>query len=114
MAEQITLKFREINKNIFNAIKKGKKKIETRAATVKYCKIGAGDTIKFLCDGDSFKKKARSTQIFKTIDALLAKYKVRDINPYLSSRKELEEMYHSFPDYKENIKKFGIIVIEVE
>jgi ASC-1-like (ASCH) protein len=52
-----TLRFRAVNRDTFNAIKSGKKKVETRAAIEKYRTILAGDIIQFICVKDSFTKK---------------------------------------------------------
>ncbi len=48
----IVFRFRTINKDIFEAIKSGKKKVETRAATEKYRNIKAGDTVKLVCENE--------------------------------------------------------------
>jgi ASC-1-like (ASCH) protein len=50
------LKIAETGRYIFDAIKKGKKKVETRAGTEKYQKIVAGDILVFSCGKDSFEK----------------------------------------------------------
>lgn len=39
------LRFREVNRDIFEAIQDGSKKVETRAATVRYQKIKKGDYV---------------------------------------------------------------------
>ena len=51
------LKFRLVNKDIFEAIVRGKKKIETRAATEKYRKIKVGDTVILKCGKKNLTKK---------------------------------------------------------
>lgn len=43
---------------------------------------------------------------------MLKKYRVRDINPKISTEEELIARYNSFPKYKEKIKKFGIVTLE--
>lgn len=40
--------------------------------------------------------------------------KVKDIMPDRSSRKELEDAYFSYPDYKDKMRKFGLITFELE
>jgi len=108
----ITLKFRAINQDIFNAIKTGKKKVETRAATERYDRIMAGDKITLICGKSRLEKWVRKARTFKTIAALLKKYSVKSINPAVKSAEELEKIYYSFPGYREKIKKFGLIAIE--
>jgi len=44
-AKIIQLRFRQVNKDIFEAIKSGEKKIETRAATEKFRGVSAGDIV---------------------------------------------------------------------
>src|SRR3989338_2693447 len=107
---KIILRFREENRDIFDAIKDGRKKIETRAATKKYQKIKAGDVLVFVCGKDRFEKPIWSVRFFKTISAMLKKYRVRQINPNVKNEKELVKMYYDFPKYKEKIKKFGLAV----
>lgn len=107
------LKVRSENRDIFEAIRDGQKKIETRAATDKYRKIKAGDKITFVCGKQVFTKQVKRVCLFKTIAALLKKYKVEQINPVLKSAKALREMYYSFPRYREKLKKYGLIVFEL-
>jgi ASC-1-like (ASCH) protein len=102
----------KLNKDIFDAIRDGSKKVETRAATVKYKKLQAGDKVSFSCAGDSIEKQIRKINHFDSIDMLLKKYKPQDINPKLKTKEEIINMYHSFPGYKEKIEKEGIIAIE--
>lgn len=109
----LKLKFREVNRDIFEAIRSGRKKVETRAATDKYRLIKPGDKVVFICGKDKFEKAVRRAEVFKTISGLLKKYKVKQINPKLKSEKELREMYFSFPNYKEKIKKYGLIALEL-
>lgn len=106
----IKLKFRVVNKDIFEAIRMGEKKMETRAATEKYRKIKAGDMVEFVCGKEEFAKEIKGVEIFKTIGALIKKYKPQQINPKTETEKELRDMYLSFPGYKEKIKKYGLVV----
>jgi ASC-1-like (ASCH) protein len=103
------LKFRVVDREIFDAIIDGSKKIETRAATPKYRKVRVGDVLTLVCGKKKIKKRVREVGYFKTTSSVLKKYKVEDINPKISSIKEAKEMWHSFPGYKEKIKKFGLV-----
>jgi ASC-1-like (ASCH) protein len=109
MNKILKLKIREQDGYIFNAIKNGKKKIETRAATKKYKKVAVGDIIEFVCGKHRFKKQVESAENFRTISGLLKKYKPQQINPAVKTNKELREMYHNFPNYKEKIRKYGLV-----
>jgi ASC-1-like (ASCH) protein len=110
----IQLRFREVDRDIFEAIRKGKKKVETRAASPRFIKMKTGDCLKLVCGKDSFEKRVKKARIFKTISAMLKKYKAKEINPLAKSKNDLESMYDSFPNYREKIKKYGLMVLELE
>lgn len=109
MKKQLILKFRQIDRDVFLAVKNGKKKIETRAATKKYMKIEKGDELVFVCGNSRFKKQVFNTEHFNSISALVKKYKPNAINPSINSKEDLIKMYYKYPDYKEKIKKYGIV-----
>lgn len=109
--KKIILRFRAVNRSFFEAIKNGKKKVETRAATVKYKDIQQGDIVKFVCGKERFSRTVRSAEVFKSINALLKIHALNDIMPDAQSKKDLEEAYYSFPGYREKITKFGIMAI---
>lgn len=111
--KKIILRFRRINRDIFLAIKNNKKKIETRAASKKFRSIKTGDKLIFVCGKEKIERYAKKARVFKTIKALLKKYKPREINPKAFSEKEITKIYYSFPKYKEKIKKYGLIAIEL-
>ena len=106
------LRFRAVNRDTFEAIRDGSKKVETRAASVKYQNIKAGDIIVFSCGKDRFQKIVKSSLTFKTIAALLRKYKFKDIEPKAVTAQELYDAYYSYTGYREKIKKFGLIALE--
>ncbi|MCL4403801.1 hypothetical protein M1432_00385 [Patescibacteria group bacterium] len=108
------LRFRAINKDIWLAIKAGRKKIETRAATVKYENIQAGDKIEFVCGKGRFSKTAKRVVVYKSIAAIVRAYGFKAINPKVDSAKELRELYYTFPGYRDKIKKKGLIAIELK
>lgn len=108
------LKFAQINKDTFEAIRDGRKRVETRAATIKYKDIVAGDVLEMSCDGDKFEKKIKKVRHFPSISELLKVYKPEDINPTLHSEEALTKKYHSFPNYEEKIKEFGLVAFELE
>lgn len=108
-----TIRFRKVNYDIFKAIVSGKKKVETRAATIRYKSIRPGDTIKLVCGKNRAQKTVKGVKIFKSIRGLLKKYRAQDINPKIKTGEELVKLYYSFPKYREKIKKYGIIAIEI-
>lgn len=100
------------NRNIFEALRTGAKKVETRAATYRYKNLQNGDKVSFLCAGERLEKEVVSVAHFDSIDSLLKKYKPTDINPDTETKEQLVKMYHSFPGYEEKIKEFGIVALE--
>lgn len=105
-------RFRAVNQDIWQAIKIGKKRVETRAATVKYKNIKVGDRIIFSCQDNRFERTVKKVKKYNTIKSLSKDYKVKDINPNLNTVAELIKSYHNFPGYKDKIKKYGIMAIE--
>lgn len=111
--KKIILRFRAINKDIFLAIKNGKKKIETRAASKRFRTIKTGDKLVLVCGKEKIERKVKKIKVFKTIKTLLKKYKPWEINPEAFSEKDLIKMWSGFSDYKEKIKKYGLVAMEL-
>ena len=111
--EKINLRFREVDRNIFNFIKNGTKTVETRAGTVKFRDIKAGDILVCVCGEDKLEKVIKKATIFKTIPELLKHYDVKSIMPSLSTAEEAIKQWYSFPGYKEKIEEFGLIAFEI-
>lgn len=106
------MRFRQVDKNIFEDIRSGKKTVETRAATTKFRNIKSGDSVVFVCGSEKFEREVKSAKIFRSIPELLSEYDFRKVAPRLSGPEELEKMYYSFPGYREKIAKFGLIALE--
>lgn len=107
------LRFRIMNRPTFEAIRTGRKKVETRAATERYRDIHAGDILTFRCGTKKFSRKVKRIRRFKTISALLHKYRVPDISPDLRTAKELRARYASFPHYRQKIARHGLMALEL-
>ncbi len=108
-----TLRFRAANRDMFEAIRNGKKKVETRAATARYRECNSGDRVIFVCGKKRFERKIAKATHFKTISTMLRIYAPKDINPNVGSERELRIMYSSFPKYDEKIKKYGLVALEL-
>lgn len=108
------LRIRAKDKGIFDAIRDGKKKIETRAATARYRSVKAGDRLRFVCGPVAVEKTIAKADIFKTVDALLEEYAPKDIHPSLKTKADIVALYGSFGGYKEKIRKSGIIAWRLE
>jgi len=112
--KRYVLRVRAADKNIFDAIKNGKKKVDTRAATERYRDIKAGDTIVLACGTKRLEKRVQSAKIFRTVRSLLREYKPKDIHPEIKTESDLIDLYRRFPGYREKIKKFGLIALELK
>ncbi len=65
----------------FEALRRGVKKVETRAATSRFRRVNIGDVLVFVCGKNKFEIKINKVSVFKTIDGMLSKYRVKDIMP---------------------------------
>ncbi|MBU1177342.1 MAG: hypothetical protein V1901_00410 [Patescibacteria group bacterium] len=107
------LPVRQADRNIYDFIKNGQKKVETRIAGPKYENIKDGDIIIFKCGQDKFERIVKNVCKFKSVDKMLKVYNPQDINPNIDNIKDLKLMYDSFSGYKEKIKKYGIIAFKL-
>lgn len=108
------LRFALEHKGTFDSIRDGSKRIETRAATVKYKDIKVGDTLTLSCGEERFVKRVKRTQHFRSLRELFDVYKPEEIKPGVKTEKEMTKIYHSFPNYEEKIGEFGIFAFELE
>jgi ASC-1-like (ASCH) protein len=108
------LPFLEIDRKTFELIQEGKKKIETRAGNQEYFQIRENDSIEFSCGGEKIIKRVKKISHYKNLDDLFVAHKFQEINPEVSSYEELREKYAAFPGYEQRIKKYGILVFELE
>lgn len=111
--KKTVLRFREVDRAIFMAVKNGDKTVETRAATVKFKDLKNGDQLILICGKDKIEKTVRKSKIFKSVDELLASIDFKKIMTTASSAEEAKRVYDSFPGYQEKIAKFGIIALEL-
>jgi len=95
------------------AIKRGEKTIETRAATPKYRQVKPGDILIFHCGEEKLEKKVKEVLIFGSIEELAKTLGIREIMPFASSVEEMKEVYFSFPGNKEKIAKYGLIAFKL-
>ena len=79
-------------------------------ATDRFRKIEAGDALIFFAGGEKLEKKVKSVGIYKGVDELISEIDFRKVMPFVSSVEEMKKVYYSFPNYKEKINKFGLIV----
>lgn len=108
------MRFRAVDKARFDEIRSGLKSVETRAATIKYEPIEAGDSIKFICRKDSFTKHIAGKHHFKTIAAMVKKVPLKKIMPDIKTLAEMKKRYTAYPGYTEKIKKHGLFAFVLE
>ncbi|HUZ92459.1 MAG TPA: ASCH domain-containing protein [Candidatus Paceibacterota bacterium] len=108
-----TLRFRASDRNDFDNIKNGIKSVETRAATERYRAIKKGDLLRIVCGNARIEKKVKRVRRFASIEAMLRAIPRITIMPETVSVAEMRKAYYGYPGYKEKIKKFGIIAMEV-
>jgi len=108
------LRIRAVDRKFFDAIRFDEKTIETRAATDKFRLIKPGDILKFICGKDVLEKKVLKAYHFKNIDGLIKSLEIKKIIPFASSLEEAKKIWFGFPDYKEKIKKYGLVAFELE
>jgi len=108
------LRIRDVDRDVFESIKNGSKNIETRRGSPEYSSINENDTLTFICDEEIVKKIVTRVHHFKTIEEMLEVFDFKQIMPFANSISELKEKYYSFPNYKEEIEKRGLVVLEMK
>ena len=108
------LRIRSVDARIFNALRNGKKRIETRAlgsprASRNYRNIVAGDTLLFICGKRRLRRTVLAVHRYRSPKALFRVYRYKSIDPWARTLTEAIARYDSFPGYTERIKKYGII-----
>ncbi len=111
--KKYVLKIRAADKEIFEAIRKNKKTVETRVDSPAYQDIAVGDMLIFSCAGKKLSRPVKRIRKFKSIRAIAQIYPITAINPSVSTEAELRAMYYGFSGYKERIKKYGILAFEL-
>ncbi len=109
-----TLVFRKSDKDNFEQIRNGSKSIETRANSIKYEPIKAGDMLIFSCDGEKLLKKISRRYHWKSIDEMVKELPFKRIMPNIESVEEMKKVYASYPNYTEKIKEHGLLGFELE
>lgn len=103
------LPFRAGDKADTENIKNGLKTIETRAGTVRYKDVKAGDTLVISCAGEKFEKTVKKVKHYDSIEALLTENDFKLIAPTAETVGDVYKMYASYPGYKDKIAKYGIM-----
>ena len=96
------------DKDIFDMIRDGRKKVETRAGGPKYQNVAVVDAFIFSCAGRTCKKTVSKVKHFKTMQAVFKTYRPEQIAPSTTNRKDLIDMWNRFPNYTEKIAESGV------
>ena len=104
--------FREIDRNTFERIKRGEKKIETRAGLPEYNEIESGDQLIISCGDETVTKTVVEAIHFASVKELLNKVSPEEIMPSGTTREQAIKKWNSFPGYPERIQKYGIIKLK--
>ncbi len=113
MMEHVLI-IREVDRRVFDAISSGQKHVETRKASDKYLSIKEGDSLIFVCGSDKIRKTVLKTYHFQNIEEMLEIFNFKEIMPFANSIQEMKSIYYSFPGYKEEIEKNGLLGIVFE
>lgn len=103
-----TLRIRTADRQVFDDLQSGRKTIETRAATPKYQKLVAGDTLTFVCREERLVMTVKETLHWKSVESMARAIGWQKVMPHASSLKEVKETYASYPGYTEKIREHGI------
>jgi len=101
------LRIRAENRIIFNQIKSGRKKVETRAfgftkTGKNFGSVQKGDTLLFMCGRARLRKKVKKIKKFRTIDVFFEKVNQKLVWPHLERRtlSEIKKQYYAIPAIK--------------
>jgi ASC-1-like (ASCH) protein len=106
------LRIREADRSIFNDLKSGKKRVETRAATSLYKNLARGDTVTFVCGKSRLTKTISKVYRWKSIDAIARQVNFKHVMPEVSSLAEMKRVYARFPKYADKIRLHGLLGLE--
>lgn len=111
--KKFILKFNVIDKNNFLEIKDGLKVVETRAASRKYREIKKGDMLIIVCGKQHLERRVKRVRIFTSIGAMVKVIPRHKIMPSVASMAEMRQIYYDYPNYREKLKKYGVIAFDI-
>jgi len=98
----------------FQQIQSGLKTVEGRIAKDKFCSLREGQVLEFVSENARLRTRILELKQFPTFKNLLEHYGLKTCLPALDCLEEGVNVYHSFPNYKQNESKFGVIGIKIE
>jgi ASC-1-like (ASCH) protein len=105
-----------IQQKYLDLIQSSLKTIEGRVNRSKYSKIKEGDQIDFISvekPERNLSCSVKTVYLFKTFKEMLENLGFENCIPGVSKLDEAEKIYLSFPNYKEDEKKFGVIAFKI-
>lgn len=105
----------KLSEPYYSLVKSGEKTVEIRVYDKKRQELKKGDKINFTKrDGKGkIEKTIKKIQISKNFETALKRSTLRKAMPNICKIKEGVEIYNSFPNYKEDSKKYGVISIYI-
>ncbi|MEM1312587.1 MAG: ASCH domain-containing protein [Patescibacteria group bacterium] len=97
-----------------NFIKEGEKTIEGRINTGLFAKIKAGDTIEFFSKQEKVNCKIKLIKNYSSFKEMLESEGLDKILPNVETVEGGVNTYNSFPRYKENSKKYGVLALHLQ
>ena len=107
-----TFLIRRADRDIFEAIRRGRKTIETRAATRAKLRIVTGDTIRFVCGSRTTRRKVFRVQRFRSIGALLKAVSLRKVFVNGETVADTRRAYKRW--YGHKMAKVGVIAFTLK
>src|SRR5688500_9177803 len=107
------LVFRENDRDKFDDIENGHKSIETRAATIKYKPIEAGDSLTFVCGHVEITRLVTKVEHYNSLEEMFTHLPLGQILPSARTADDAKKVYYSFPGYKEKIDTSGILAFHL-
>jgi ribosomal protein S18 acetylase RimI-like enzyme len=104
-----TLKLRAADRDLFEAIKRGSKTIETRAATSTYQRVKVGDVLRFRCGSAYIEKRVARIKHFGSVSALFKSPDFKRVFPGVDTLEETERLYYTYPEYRQKIDDHGLL-----
>ena len=110
----------ELNELPFEAIKSGKKKVETRTKVphnmTPYEEMRSGDTITFIKSSTGEEMVVMITEVshYQDVATMLGSEGQENVMSYEASTEEAIKSYASLSGYPEGIKKYGIWAIKIK
>ena len=112
--KKVEFPIRDVDGDVFQALKDGSKDIEVRAGGPKYADVEPGDIAFFTYGNEILERPVARVYRLRSLGELLDKYSVSSLTPWLGSKEAYIQRMNGFPGYPERIAEFGLIVLELE